>query len=98
MAKALQSTALVSVLLVIVVVQVLPQMDLPDIAFHGGTAPLVVKGRLMPNPMLTASTAVSTAVRSRLTRNSSKAHCEQSSLHAVPRVNFLPSLLCSLLC
>jgi hypothetical protein len=42
---------------------VLPQVDLPDFTFHGGTAPIVAKARLSSAPVraVTALLSISTA-------------------------------------
>jgi hypothetical protein len=36
-------------LVLVAVILVLPQVDLPDFAFHGGTAPIVAKQRVTPH-------------------------------------------------
>jgi hypothetical protein len=43
---------LLALLIVIAVVQVLPQVDLPDTAFHEDTAPIVIKTRAASAPTL----------------------------------------------
>jgi hypothetical protein len=47
MAKQVKGVGLGAVLLAILIVQVLPQVDLPDTAFQLGTAPIVTKTRLI---------------------------------------------------
>jgi hypothetical protein len=42
---------LVPILIVIAVVQVLPQVDLPETAFHEDTAPVVIKSRALAVPV-----------------------------------------------
>jgi hypothetical protein len=44
---------LVPILILIAVVQVLPQVDLPETAFHEDTAPVVVKSRALAVPVFT---------------------------------------------
>jgi hypothetical protein len=48
---------LVPLLIVIAIIQVLPQVDLPDTAFHENTAPIVVKSRAIAAPILNISVA-----------------------------------------
>jgi hypothetical protein len=74
---------------------VLPQVDLPDFTFHGGTAPIVAKSRVSAPPVLTA---VAVPTRSRPTIQFSKGDKQRFKLvnHAIPRS--LLSLLCSFLC
>jgi hypothetical protein len=74
---------------------VLPQVDLPDFAFHRGTAPIVARARASAPPMLAAGTF---PTRSRPTiqfGQEDKQRCRLSN-HAAPRS--LLSLLCTLLC
>ena len=52
------SFALLGILMLIGLIQVLPQVDLPDTAFHEDTAPVVVKFRVAAVPvMLSAMTS-----------------------------------------
>ena len=74
---------------------VLPDVDLPDFTFHGGTAPIVAKSKVSSPPLLSSITAPG---QSRLpqalreTRN-------QPVRHAIPlKPHTLLSLLCTLLC
>jgi hypothetical protein len=48
----LQLAILYSLLIVVAVIQVLPQVDLPDTAFHEDTAPIVTKSRAVAVPVL----------------------------------------------
>ena len=45
-----QTALLVPMLLVIAVIQVLPQMDLPDTAFQRSTGPIIAKSRAASPP------------------------------------------------
>lgn len=74
---------------------ILPQVDLPDFAFHGGTAPIVSRARVSAPPVLTA---VTVPTKSRPTIQLSKADQQQLTLvnHAIPQS--LLTLLCTLLC
>jgi hypothetical protein len=44
--------ALLAVLFLICLILVLPDVDLPDAAFHGGTAPVAVQARSLAPPSL----------------------------------------------
>ena len=95
MTRALQLAVLGSALLVILSVQVLPELDLPDTSLHRGTAPFLTKSRVTPTPAVLNATF---PVWSGDTRDLSKTLHEQSLLHTVPLSNFLLTLLCSLRC
>ena len=49
----LQCAILLPLLIVIALTQILPQVDLPDTAFHEDTAPIVTKFRAVAAPVLT---------------------------------------------
>ena len=51
----LQLAILYSLLIVVAVIQVLPQVDLPDTAFHEDTAPIVTKSRAVAVPVLSVA-------------------------------------------
>jgi|SRR5690242_3800803 hypothetical protein len=89
-------SVLASVLLCVVLVQILPQVDLPDSAFHRGSAPLVARSRFVLDTPLMARVRI--ASRSDAVVPSSESEREQSLVHTVTLVRFLPTLLCSLLC
>ena len=46
---------LVFELFLFALILILPQVDLPDFTFHGGTAPVLAKARFSPPPVLPAS-------------------------------------------
>jgi hypothetical protein len=50
----LQLAFLYSLLIVLAIIQVLPQVDLPDTAFHEDNAPIVTKSRIVAAPLLSA--------------------------------------------
>jgi len=51
--------ALLGVLCVVLLVLVLPEVDLPDVAFHGGSAPAVVHARsVSPQGMVTVAALI----------------------------------------
>jgi hypothetical protein len=54
-------TVLATVLFLIALVQVLPQVDLPDTAFHENEAPVVAKNRLMQPVAPVVPSAIATA-------------------------------------
>lgn len=73
---------------------ILPQVDLPDFTFHGGTAPVIAKAKFSPPPvMVTARTApsVPSAPQVQETR-------QQPAGVSQPRTTSLLCLLCVLLC
>ena len=74
---------------------VLPQVDLPDFAFHRGTAPIVAKSQVCTRPVLTA---VTLPTPSQPTKQFDNGKERPSGLvsHALPRS--LLTLLCTLLC
>lgn len=77
------------------VILVLPQVDLPDFAFHRGTAPIVARARVSAPPVLSA---VTVPTKSRPTIQFSKADKQQFRLvnQGIPRS--LLTLLCTLIC
>jgi hypothetical protein len=83
-------SCLIFIMLLIVV---LPAVDLPDTAFHRGTAPLVVHARATTGP-----TVVAVAALFQLHSSSriSGLSCESGTLAANSSPNFRPILLRSL--
>jgi hypothetical protein len=88
-------SVLASVLVCVFLVQVLPQVDLPDTAFHNGTAPLIARARFAPSTPVVVRVRV--ASKSDAIMRSLESGRELL-LHTVPIVKFLPTLLCCLLC
>ena len=76
-------------------VQVLPQVDLPDTAFHRNTAPIVTKASLTRASIALMSTVSTLAVTD---SRSPSMKPEQFLAGPVLGEEFLPILLCSLLC
>lgn len=74
---------------------ILPQVDLPDFTFHGGTAPIAAKARVSAPPLLTAVTVTTLP---RPTRQFGQGDTQRSRLvdRAIPQ-SLLP-LLCTFLC
>lgn len=46
---------LVFELFLFALILILPQVDLPDFTFHGGTAPVIAKARFSPPPMFASA-------------------------------------------
>lgn len=89
------SFALLGILLIIGLIQVLPQVDLPDTAFHEDTAPVVTKFRATAAPIL------SSAIIPVILQPSIAAPSEVSEHFMRPSLvsgNLVPILNCSLLC
>jgi len=94
MKKSFVCVVLPALLICIVSVQVLPQVDLPDTAFHRNTAPIVAKARITAASTALKSTTFNLSV---IESRSPEMSREQLLTSAVP-VKFLPILLCCLLC
>jgi hypothetical protein len=89
------SVFLLGILILIGLIQVLPQVDLPDTAFHEDTAPVVVKFRVAAAPVtfsaiLTVRPQISTAAPSEFRVMSIRPIHDSG--------NLVPILHCSLLC
>jgi hypothetical protein len=74
---------------------VLPQVDLPDFAFHRGAAPIIARSRVSAPPVLTTVT-VPTQPQAIKRFGYGKEQRLGLVSHAIPRP--LLSLLCTLLC
>jgi hypothetical protein len=74
---------------------VLPEVDLPDFTFHGGTAPIVAKARVSSPPVLSPVTA---PVRSRSPQPSRETRNQPVRSAIRPNPHSLLSLFCALLC
>jgi len=86
---------LISELLLFALILVLPQVDLPDFAFHRGTAPIVARSRVSAPPVLTA-VKVPTTSRPTIQFGHGDKQRFRLTNHVIPRS--LLSLLCTLLC
>lgn len=82
-------------LFLLLLILFLPQVDLPDFAFHGGTAPIIARSRVCAQPLLTVETGP-TQPQSIKQFGNREGHRLRFVLHETPRS--LLSLLCSLLC
>ena len=58
--KRWQWVLLITELALFAIILILPQVDLPDFTFHGGTAPVAIKSRISSSPVRTAI-AITTA-------------------------------------
>lgn len=86
---------LVSLLFLIVLILVLPEVDLPDTAFHGGTAPVDVHARVNSAPALLS---VDTAVQLSFSVQNTAHRREHSPVFAHATSSYLPLLHRSLRC
>ncbi len=89
--KGWRWSVLIFELCLFALILVLPQVDLPDFTFHGGTAPVVAKAKLSSPPALCS---VTISAQSRLPQ-----HVREIQNRLVrPAVRLKPSTLLSLLC
>jgi len=86
---------LLFILVVIGLTQVLPQVDLPDTAFHEDTAPVVTKFRATSAPVAPVTTAPLALGLFHFVIEHSP---QEQSEPAQTATNFVPILHCSLLC
>ena len=89
------SFLLLSILLLIGLIQVLPQVDLPDTAFHEDTAPAVMKFRVTSAPILSSAIVTS---RPQLSSAVASDIREMSVRPSHTSGKLIPVLHCSLLC
>jgi len=77
------------------VILILPQVDLPDFTFHGGTAPVVVKARSSQVP----SRTIAAVFIELFTNDSTVEFISQTASRTLPEnQNLRLSLLCTLIC
>jgi hypothetical protein len=88
-------TLLIFELFLFALILVLPQVDLPDFTFHGGTAPIVAKSKLSSPPVLSS---ITTPVQSRLQQHVREMRNQPVRPALRLKPNALLSLLCTLLC
>lgn len=74
---------------------VLPQVDLPDFAFHGATAPVVAKSKLSSAPVLSS---VAAPVQAQLPQHVHEIRNQPIGPAVRLKPSSLLSLLCTLLC
>jgi hypothetical protein len=83
-------------LALVALILILPQVDLPDLAFHGGTAPVLAKARLSSTPVRSA--AIVAGAEASLPNPVVLAGFERSVVPTQPTSDYRLSLLCILLC
>jgi hypothetical protein len=83
-------------LVLFALILILPQVDLPDFTFHGGTAPVATKARL--SPALARSAMVVVPVEITLPGPAVGPQPENSIVPTLAASNSRLSLLCTLLC
>jgi hypothetical protein len=88
-------SVLVYLLFLIVLILVLPEVDLPDTAFHGGTAPVDLHSRVTSAPVLLS---VGAAVPFSFSAHPASRRAEHSLVFAHATASFLPLLHRSLRC
>jgi|SRR5581483_2852042 len=86
---------LVWVLLLVVLIQVLPQVDLPDTAFQGGTSPIIIHAQYTSAP---STGTISSPVRDAFARNIRERHLQHSPVAIGSTRSILPILYRSLRC
>lgn len=86
---------LACLLFLIVLILVLPEVDLPDTAFHGGTAPVDLHSRVTSAPFLVG---VSTTAAFSFSAHPAPRRSEHSLVFAHATSSFLPLLHRSLRC
>ena len=87
-------TLLIFELALMLAILVLPQVELPDFTFHGGTAPVVTKARLSNPPVKPVVNAPTKITFPEITETSLEQIVLVPVLHAEPPL----SLSCALLC
>jgi hypothetical protein len=93
--KGWRWSVLIFELYLFALILVLPQVDLPDFTFHGGTAPLVAKARLSSPPVLCS---VTISAESRLSQHVLEISSQPIRSAVRVKPDTLLSLLCTLLC
>jgi hypothetical protein len=88
-------SVLLGLLFLIVLIVVLPDVDLPDTAFHGGTAPVDVHSRVTSGPALLG---VGAAVPFDLLTHPASRRTEQTLVFAHDATSSLPLLHRALRC
>jgi hypothetical protein len=93
--KRWQWVLLITELALFAIILILPQVDLPDFTFHGGTAPVATKSRISSSPVrLTIAIMTADARPSRLVQP----HFEVPDFTASASTHSRLSLFCVLIC
>jgi hypothetical protein len=93
--KLCSTILLLSLLAIIGMIQVLPQVDLPDTAFHEDSSPVVTKFRSISAPVMPVRVA---SIHLDFFRPASEYLWHHLGEARASTANFVPILLCSLLC
>lgn len=86
---------LVWLLLLVVLIQVLPQVDLPDTAFQGGTSPIIIHAQYTSAP---STGTISGPVRGGFVRDIPERHLQHGPVAIDSARSILPILYRSLRC
>lgn len=73
---------------------ILPQVDLPDFTFHGGTAPVVAKARVSSAPVRAVSILMPAPIPGHALSGTVEATVIATSAHSESRLHLLCRLLC----
>jgi hypothetical protein len=93
--KCWRWTLLVFELFLFALILVLPQVDLPDFTFHGGTAPVVAKAKVCSPPVMSS---IATPGHTRLPQPFVESGTDTVRPATPLKPHTLLSLLCTLLC
>ena len=93
--KRWQWILLIIELALFAIILILPQVDLPDFTFHGGTAPVAIKARISPSPMRLAIAIGATVAAS---SHPVQQRLEIPDFTASPTAHSRLSLFCVLIC
>jgi len=93
--KRWQWVLLIGELALFAVILVLPQVDLPDFTFHGGTAPIAMKARISPVP---ARIAIVIAPSMGLVEQDMRLRTGTLDITTPPTVHSRLSFFCVLIC
>jgi hypothetical protein len=92
--KRWQWVLLIFELALFAAILILPQVDLPDFTFHGGTAPVAAKARLSSVPIR----SLVVLVRIPVPGQAPEGFVERDGLTSPRSLGFRLSLLCTLVC
>ena len=93
--KRWQWVLLIGELALFAVILVLPQVDLPDFTFHGGTAPIAMKTRISPVP---ARIAIVIAPAMGVLEQDARLRTDTLDSSALSTAHSRLSLFCVLIC
>jgi len=93
--KRWQWVLLIGELALFAVILVLPQVDLPDFTFHGGTAPIAMKARISPVP---ARIAIVIAPAMGILEQDARLRADTLDISSPSTAHSRLSLFCVLIC